>query len=171
MKNETELSPLGWIIFIGISAGVFYWFSQLITDEPSVANGLNLLVKSLIFIVLFIIEICAICKKKFRWFIISNMVTLILAFDTIIFNWNNTALDVLSDSEYTVPELYIVLPVDFGFISAVFMLVSIGIYINKLMDPESGELQAIKTLLTQNSVTKLMFKPSKQEKPTKKVKM
>lgn len=67
--------------------------------------------------------------------------------------------------------IYIMVLSVIGALTVVFNFIQIVQYIAKLMDPETGKLQALKDSLKQNLVTKLMFKQSKQEKPIEKVKI
>lgn len=171
MENKHELSVFGRLIILAIFAGIFYWFSLPVNSETTPINILNILAKCLILIVLLIIVLCAMGNQTYRPFVKSNIALLILALDSLIANWNNIPTALSTKSESVSPTFYIAILIAFGAVSAIFILISIGVYIAELLDPKTGKLQALKDLFAQNPFTKLMFKQPKKEEPVEKVKM
>ena len=166
MENENKLSVFGWLIILAIFAGIFYWFSLSASAEPTPINVLNILAKSLVLIVLLIIQLIAIFKDQDSLAIYPNLIALILSFETLIFN-----VKAFGESGPNLVQFQLMLAIIVGGISAFFALASLICYIAYLLDSESGELQALKDSLAQNPFTKLMFKQHKQEKHVEKVKI
>ena len=166
MENENKLSVFGWLIILAIFAGIFYWFSLPELIEATPINVLNILAKSLILIVFFILQLIAIYKDQDLVATYSILITLILSFETLIFN-----VKAFNESGPHLVNFQLVLAIIVGGVSVFFALIGLINYIADLLDHESGELQALKNSLAQNSFTKLMFKQPKKEKPVEKVKM
>lgn len=171
MENENKLSVFGWLIILAIFAGICYWFSIPVGSELTLVNAFNALLKSLILIILFIIMVIAWNDNQHLWFIQSSIVIHILVSDAIISDWNDILVAFHNDYVSLFQGIYIMVLSAIGALTSILNFIKIVQYIVKLMDPETGKLQALKDSLKQNPVTRLMFKQSKQEKPVEKVKI
>ena len=171
MENENKLSVFGWLIILAIFAGICYWFSIPVGSELTLVNAFNALIKSLILIILFIIMVIAWNDNQHLWIIQSSIVIHILVLDAIISDWNDILVAFHNDYVSLFQGIYIMVLSVIGALTVVFNFIKIVQYIAKLMDPETGKLQALKNSLAQHSFTKLMFKQHKQEKHVEKVKI
>ena len=171
MENENKLSVFGWLIILAIFASICYWFSIPVGSELTLVNAFNALLKSLILIILFIIMVIAWNDNQHLWIIQSSIVIHILVLDAIISDWNDILVAFHNDYVSLFQGIYIMVLSVIGALTVVFNFIKIVQYIAKLMDPETGKLQALKDSLKQNLVTKLMFKQHKQEKHVEKVKI
>lgn len=169
MENENKLSVFGWLIILAIFTGICYWFSIPVGRELTLANAFNVLLKSLILIILFIIGFCAWDNNQRLWFIQSSIAIHILVFNAIISDWNGMLAAFHNDYVSLFQGIYISVLSVIGVIAGVGSLMDIIYHIAKLMDPATGKLQALKDSLKQNPITRLMFKQHKQEKPNKKI--
>lgn len=166
MKNKHELSVFGRLIILAIFAGIFYWFSRTESIEETAINILNIFTKSFILGLIFFIHCTALYNKQRRLAIYSSMMTLVLVFETFMFN--NEALD---SSTPNLVWLLGITALTAGGISVIIAGVCLCNYITELLDPKTGKWQAFKDSLVQNPFTKLMFKQPKKEEPVEKVKM
>ena len=171
MENENKLSVFGWLIILAIFAGICYWFSIPVGSELTLVNAFNALLKSLILIILFIIMVIAWNDNQHLWIIQSSIVIHILVLDAIISDWNDILVAIHSDYVPLFQGIYTMVFGITGMVASALSFIKIVQYIAKLMDPQTGKLQALKDSLKQNPVTKLMFKQSKQEKHVEKVKI
>ena len=176
MNKKVELSVVGWIIIIGLFAGVCYWFMLPLRPLTSILAYVQIILKMVIFVALTITQIDTILdnndfKGKIRTFIVvSVLIIQVIAMYVLFVN----SSEFLRMADYNIIAWFyfaLVSIVMLGFVVAtvLFIIASLALLYEKInwaiQYPSASGLLSL-------PVIKYMFKqPKTTKKSNKKVKM